>query len=231
VVNSRAALVLDDYEALVTTAYRLERLAGIVAGACGTRTLDSLRLRTGSGRTMTIAVTPRSETELARVAELGSTTWTVTVQPRVLISPSLSIGGLVAPQGRLPVYGTSSAGGTTTVAETGRSDARFTAAGMLGITWGPLDRREKNGVAVWLPELVVGAGSTPTFGVGAGVSYGFLRLGVGGAWMRHAALDGMRVGDVLADPSELRVSDSYGRPRLYMTLSVFDWSPLAARLR
>lgn len=231
VVSSRAALVLDDYESLVTTAYRLERLTGIVAGACGARTLDSLRLQAGSGRTMTIAVTPRSETELARVAELGATTWTVTVQPRVLFSPSLSIGGLAAPQGRLPVYGTSSAGGTTTVVETGRSDARFTAAGMLGVTWGPLDRRQKNGVAVWLPELVVGAGSTPTFGVGAGVSYGFMRLGVGGAWMRHAALDGMQVGDVLADPSALRVSDSYGRPRMYVTLSVFDWSPVASRFR
>lgn len=231
VVDSRAMLVLDDYESLVTTAYRLERLVGIVAGACATQTLDSLRLRTGSGREMTVTVTPRSETELARVAELGAATWTVTVQPRVLISPSLSIGGLASPQARFPVYGTSSGGGGTTVAETGRTDARFTAAGMLGVTWGPLDRRETSGIAIWLPELVVGAGSTPTFGVGTAISYGFLRLGVGAAWMRHRRLEGMQVGDAIADASELRMSDTYGRPRAYVTLSVFDWSPVAARLR
>jgi hypothetical protein len=231
VVDSRAMLVLDDYESLVTTAYRLERIVGIVAGACSAQALDSLRLRTGSGRAMTVTVTPRTESELARVAELGATSWTVTVQPRVMISPSLSIGGLAAPQGRFPIYGTSSGGGGTTVVATGRSDARFTAAGMLGVTWGPLDRRETSGIAIWLPELVVGAGSTPTFGVGTAISYGFLRLGVGAAWMRHRALQGMQVGDALADPSELRVSDTYGRPRTYVTLSVFDWSPVAARLR
>lgn len=231
VVDGRAGLVLNDYESLVTTAYRLERLVGIVAGACSAQTLDSLRLRTGSGRSMTVTVTPRSETELARVAERGATTWTVTVQPRVVISPSLSIGGLAAPQARFPVYGTSSDGGGTTVATTGRTDARFAAAGMLGVTWGPLDRRTTSGIAIWLPELVVGAGSTPTFGVGAAISYGFLRLGVGGVWMRHRRLEGMQVGDAIADASALRVSDTYGRPRGYITLSVFDWSPVAARLR
>jgi hypothetical protein len=155
----------------------------------------------------------------------------VTVQPRVVVSPSLSLGGLAAPQGRFPVYGTASGGGGTTVAQTGRSDARFTAAGMLGITWGPLDRRETSGIAIWLPEIVVGAGSTPTFGVGTAISYGFLRVGVGAAWMRQQRLSGMQVGDAIADPSELRVSEGYGTPRAYLTLSVFDWSPVAARLR
>ena len=231
VVDAKAQLVLEDYERLVTLAYRLERVGGIVAGACSQQELGAVARRVASGRTMTITATPRSETELARVATLAPTTWTVTVQPKIVVSPSLSIGGLAAPQARFPIYGTAPTTGGSEVVRTGRSDARFTAAGMLGVTWGPLDRRETSGVAFWLPELVVGAGSTPTFGVGGAVSWHALRLGVGAAWMRHRRLDGMTEGTVLSDPSELRVSDSYGRPRLYVTLSLFDSSPLAARLR
>jgi hypothetical protein len=231
VVDDRAKAVLDDYEELATAAYQLERLVGVVAGACSRHTVGTLRLTAGSGQTMTVEAVPRGEPEFARVAAFDAMSWTVTVQPRVTVSPSLSIGGLAAPQGRFPIYGTASGGGGTTVAQTGTTDARFTVAGMLGVTWGPLDMRSRNGIAVWLPEVVVGTGRTPTFGVGTAVSWSYVRLGVGAAWMRHRALDGMAVGTVIADPSELRVSDTYGKPRTYVTLSIFDWSPIAQRLR
>ncbi len=230
-VDERAKSVLDDYEELATAAYQLERLVGVVAGACSRQTVGTLRLQAGSGQTMTIEIVPRGEPEFARVAAHDAMSWTVTVQPRVMVSPSLSIGGLAAPQGRFPIYGTASGPGGTTVAQTGTSDARFSVAGTLGVTWGALDMRSRNGMAIWLPELVVGTGNTPTFGVGTALSWGYLRLGVGAAWMRHRALDGMTEGTVLADPSELRVSDTYGKPRTYVTLSIFDWSPLAQRLR
>jgi len=231
VVESRAQQIVGDFEGLVTTAYRLERITGVVAGACSRMDVGSVTPSVGTGRTLTVNVTPRGETELARVADRGADVWTVTVQPRVMVSPSLSIGGLASPQGRLPLYGTAPAGGGSEVVRTGSSDARFSAAGMLGLTYGFLDRREINGFAVWLPELVVGAGDTPTFGVGAAVSWNFLRVGVGGAWMRYRGLNGMSEGDVLTDPSELRTSDTYGKPRMYLTVSVFDWSPWAARFR
>lgn len=231
VVESRAQQIVGDFEGLVTTAYRLERLAGIVAGACSRVDVGSVMPSVASGRTLTVSVAPRGESELSRVADRGSDSWTVTVQPRVMVSPSLSIGGLYSPQGRLPLYGTAPTMGGSQVVQTGSSDARFSAAGMLGLTYGILDRRDINGFAIWLPEIVVGAGNTPTFGVGTAISWNFLRLGVGGAWMRYRGLNGTAEGDILGDPSELRTTDTYGKPRFYMTLSIFDWSPLAARLR
>lgn len=231
VERTRATRMLNDYESLVTAAYKLEQLAGIVGGACSTSAIDSITARASSARRLTITALPRTEKELARVATLAKVEWTVTVQPRMMISPALSIGGLAAPGARFPLWGTATTGAGSVVARTGTSDARFSAAGVLGFTYGVLDRREVNGTALWLPELIIGAGSTPTFGVGIGASRTFLRLGVGAAWMRHRQLSGMSEGNVLADPSELRVSDGYGKPRMYISLSVFEWSPLAARLQ
>ncbi len=231
VEKSRAARMLDDYESLVTSAYQLEQLVGIVGGACSALALDTVAARAGSARRMTITALPRSERELARVATLPKVEWTVTVQPRVLISPALSIGGLAAPTARFPRWGTATSGTSTVVARTGTSDARFSAAGVLGFTYGVLDQRHINGTAFWLPEIVVGAGSTPTFGVGIAASRTFLRIGVGAAWMRSRQLVGLSEGSVLADPSELSTTDTYGKPRMYVSLSIFDWSPLAARLQ
>lgn len=231
VEKARAADVLGDYETLVTSAYRIERLVGVVSGACSSMAIDTIAARGGSARQLTITAVPRSERELARVATLSKVEWTVTVQPRVLITPALSIGGLAAPTARFPRWGTATAGTSTVVARTGTSDARFSAAGVLGFTYGVLDQRHVNGTALWLPEIIIGAGSTPTFGVGIGASRTFLRLGVGAAWMRNRQLVGLSEGSVLADPSELSTTDTYGKPRMYVSLSIFDWSPLAARLQ
>jgi hypothetical protein len=235
VTEKRSKDVLADFDELVTNSYeivyRLERLVGIVAGACSRVDVAIARPELSGGRAVKVDAVPRGESELIRLADYGSDSWTVTVLPRVLFSPSVSIGGLAAPQGRLPLYGTAPNGAGREVVQTGSTDARFTAAGMLGLTYGFLDRREIDGFAIWLPEIVMGAGSTPTFGVGAAVSYKFMRLGVGGAWMRYRGLNGVAEGSIIGDPSELRTTDTYGKPRMYLTLSVFDWSPLAARLQ
>lgn len=231
VVEARAHDALAEFESLVGTAYRLERLAGVVAGACSVRDVGSATPGLTSGSTITVTVTPRSESELLRVADLGSASWTVTVQRRVMLGTALSIGGAVSPQALFPIYGTSAVGGGYEVVETGAVDARFGAAGMLGFTYGVLDRREENGTAIWFPEFAVTAVRNPGFGVGVGYSWNTLRLGVGGMWTRRRVLNGTPVGTLLADPSELRQTDSYGRPELYLSLSVFDWSPLARRLQ
>jgi hypothetical protein len=232
VVEARAHEALADFEGLVGTAYRLERLAGIVAGACSTREVGRATPGLTSGSSITVTATPRGESELLRVAEFGSATWTVTVQRRVMLGTALSIGAAASPQAMFPIYGTSAvAGGGFEVVETGSIDARFGAAGVLGFTYGVLDRRDKNGTAIWFPEIAVTAVRNPGFGVGAGYSWQSVRVGVGGMWTRRRVLNGTSVGVVLADPSELRTTDSYARPELYFSLSIFDWSPLAARLR
>lgn len=232
VVEARAHDALAEFESLVGTAYRLERLAGVVAGACSVRDVGSATPGLTSGSTITVTATPRGESELLRVADRGSTTWTVTIQRRVMLGTALSIGGAVSPQARLPIYGTSAVpGGGYEVVETGSVDARFGAAGMLGFTYGVLDRRDENGTAIWFPEIAVTAVRNPGFGVGAGFSWNSLRVGVGGMWTRRRVLNGTNLGTVIADPSELRQTDSYGRPELYLSLSIFDWSPLARRLQ
>ena len=228
--NQRAQKALTDFEPLVATAYRVERLVGIVAGACSQWSAGAIAGTLTSGRTLEIRVEPRTEPELARLGDHQARTFRVGVQPRFIVRPGVAVGIVAAPHARFAKYGTRPASGGFEIVETGRTDARFSPGGMLGLTWPGLDQREQRGFAVWLPELTVTAGGVPAFGVGAAISWRFLKVGAGALWVRHLALDGVRSGAIVSDPSGLRLSDSYGSPTLYLSMSVFDWSPLADRL-
>jgi hypothetical protein len=114
--------------------------------------------------------------------------------------------------------------------ESGTRDARFNVGGTLGFTWPGLDYRETHGFAIWLPELVLAPGRNTTVGAGASISWSFLKLGAGMAWVKHGALDGVAVGDVVPDQSMLQVSDTYSSPKLYFSLGIFDWAPLADKI-
>lgn len=229
-VERRAESALADFEPLVANAYRVERLVGIVASACSHWSAGVSRGSLTEGRTVTIQVVPRTEVETGRLADRSAATYTVAIQPKALLRPALAVGGLAVPDARFGRYATREVDGGVEVYESGTRDARFALGGTFGLTWAGLDRRESRGFAVWIPEVAVTVGDAQGAGIGAGVSWNFLKLGAGAMWMRHTALDGVSVGDVLADESEMRTIDRYGPPNLYISLSVFDWSSFAKRI-
>lgn len=230
VLDSRAQSALADFEPLVTNAYRVERLVGIVANACSEWSAGSVSGTRTRGKSVTIRVEPRAEPEVARIADRAPAQFTVVVQPRSIVRPAVAIAGIAAPGARFPTYATREVPGGVEVFESGRKDRRFGLGGTLGFTWPGLDRRDGSGVAVWLPELLVAAGDLTGAGVGTAVSLGFVKVGAGAMWMRHESLVGARPGDVLADPSLMQVVDGYGKPQFYVSVSVFDWAPFADRI-
>lgn len=230
ILDRRAQAALADFEPLVANAYRVERLVGIVANACSHWSAGTVSGSRTSGKSVTIRAEPRTEPEVARIAEHAPAQFTVVVQPQSIVRPAVAIAAIAAPGARFPTYGTRDVAGGVEVFESGRKDRRFGLGGTLGFTWPGLDRRDGSGVAVWLPELLVAAGDLTGAGVGTAVSLGFVKVGAGAMWMRHEALVGARPGDVLADPSQVQVVDGYGKPQFYLSLSVFDWAPFADRL-
>lgn len=229
-LEARAHAALGDFEPLVANAYRVERLVGLVANACSRWSAGEARGSLTKGRSITITVRPRPEPELSRLAERGADQYTVLVQPRALVRPAIAVGAIAAPGGRFPTYATRPVAGGVEVYESGRKDRRFGIGGTLGFTWAMLDQSDARGFALWLPEILVAAGDLTGAGVGAGVSVGFVKLGAGAMWMRHESLSGARAGDVVADESQVQLVDGYGKPKLYFSLSIFDWSPLAKRI-
>lgn len=230
VLDRRAQAALGDFEPLVANAYRVERLVGIVANACSHWSAGTVSGSRTSGKSVTILAEPRTEPEVARIAEHAPAQFTVVVQPQSVVRPAVAIAAIAAPGARFPTYGTREVGGGVEVYESGRKDRRFGLGGTLGFTWPGLDQRDSRGVAIWLPEVLVAAGDLTGAGVGTAVSFGFVKVGAGAMWMRHESLAGARVGDVVADPSMVHVVDGYGKPQFYVSLSVFDWAPFADRI-
>lgn len=230
-VERQMQSAVSDFEPLVANAYRVERLVGIVAGACSSWVADTVRGSMTSGRDVTVKVEPRTEPETSRVADRPAVEFTVAIQPRAIIRPALGFIALAAPDARFSNYATREVTGGLQIYETGTKDARFNAGGTLGFTWPGLDYRETRGFAIWLPELVLAPGRNTSVGVGSSISFSFLKIGAGAVWIKHGALDGAQVGDVVADESGLQISDAYSSPKLYFSLGVFDWAPLAGRLK
>lgn len=230
VLDVRAQSALADFESLLSSTYRVERLVGIVANACSKWSAGVARGSRTSGRAITIRVEPRTEAELARIADRTVSEYTVLVQPQPFLRPAIAIAGIAAPGGRFPTFGTKDVEGGVSVYESGQTDRRFGLGGTLGFTWRGLDHRDGSGLAVWLPEVVVAAGDVTGAGLGTGFSLGFLKVSAGAMWMRQQSLEGARVGDVVADALQVRIVDGYGKPKLYFALSLFDWAPFADRI-
>ena len=229
-IEQRAERALSDFEPLVASAYHAEHLVGLVANACSFWNAGSAQGTLTKGREVKIEVAPRAEVELARLADRPATEFVVLVQPQSFIRPAIAIAAVAAPQARFPTYDTRDVPGGAQIYESGTRDRRFALGGTLGFTWPLLDQRETRGVALWVPEILVTAGDLTGAGIGSAISFGMVKLGAGALWVRHDALRGVGVGDVVADKSGLRVEEGYGKPKLFLSLSVFDWAPFADRI-
>lgn len=219
----QAQTALTDFESLVDAAYRAERLVRIVGHACSSWSTRPVTVSRTEGRTVSVSVEPRTDPDLARLAERGPTRYEVTIQPRTFVRPSLVPVAIAAPDARFARYGTrpTAAGDGAEVYETGRKDSRFAIGASLGFTWPWLDRRESGGLTIWAPEISVGKGSgTHAFGVGPAVSWGIFKVGAGALWVHHETLKRVGVGQVLPTGTEVPLEEVYGAPRGYVSLSV-----------
>jgi hypothetical protein len=230
-VRKRALAAVADYDQIVAAAYRVEKLASAAANACSSWTSDGGTVKSASGRSITVKIEPRSEPEIARVADRGAVAYSVKVMPKPRLTPALGLAFLSAPDARFPTFGTRTpaTGGGTEIFESGAKDVRFSWGVTLGLTWLGLDQRERSGVALWLPELVVSPPSdSRAFGLGVAGSWKKVKLGVGSLWVRHQELVDQKVQDRIANKDFLATRDTYSDPKFYFSLSVFDLPPFVA---
>jgi hypothetical protein len=230
----RADTAQRDYDDVVGLAYRTERLAMTVASACSDWRSNSLPVSLAAGPTITLKIDPRADLELARAADQGSTSITVTLlPPSSRFEPAIGVGFVYAPQARFATYGTRSApGGVTEIYEQSKKDLRFGYAASLGFTYRPESWRESRaGVSIWLPELTLGQlGDSKSFGVGSAIAvFNRVKLGAGAIWIRHTELDQQHVGQQIFNANFLQTVDTYGKAKPYISLSVFDWPPFLSK--
>lgn len=65
-----------------------------------------------------------------------------------------------------------------------------------------------------------------SLGAGVALAAGLVQLSTGALWMRHEVLaEGLRVGDVLAQETDLRTRETYGAPRWFIGLSLVGMPP------
>jgi len=227
-LRKRAQTAASDYDQLIGAAYRVERLASAAANACSAWTGDGGIVKESSGRSITIKVEPRSDAEIARVADRAAVSVSAKLLPTPRLTTALGLGFLAAPDARFPTFGTRTpaAGGGTEIFESGAKDVRFSWGVTLGLTWLGLDQRARSGVAVWLPELIVSPPSdSRAFGLGTALSWKSAKLGAGALWVRHPELVDQSVGDKIPNKDFLATHDTYSHPKLYFSLSIFDVPP------
>lgn len=232
---SRTDSIVRKSQSMAPRAAQLDRLAAAVATACSYHRFAPRTIDASEGRTFYVTIRPRTDDPLKDAADDGPIVTTVKVlAPRPLFVPSIGLSALFAPQAKFDSYSTrqpaTSAGGKVEIYPTKPVDARYSWGVTVGASWRPLDWREQNGVALWLPELTVQPSPSSGGGVGAAVgaalSYNVVKLGAGVLWAQHPVLVGQSVGDLLPNSNFLQTRDGYGTGRVYVSLSVFDVSSL-----
>jgi hypothetical protein len=227
VVDERARRALTDFDPIVASVYHVEHLVSLVANACPTWSAGSYRVKVTEGEHVTVQIVPRTEAEIARVAERGPTTYEVTLEPRIVVEPALAFAAFGAPRATYTTYATRPITGGTEIYEAGTRDQRFALGATLGFTGPWLDRRETKGIALWLPELAVGvSGGRPVLGVGPALSWNRIKVGVGALWVSRQTLHAAKVGDVLKAGTEVPLDDSFAKPQFFLSVAAFGLDAL-----
>jgi hypothetical protein len=232
-VRARADSMLRDSDPLVSAAYRVEATATAVLTACSHWESPPLIISTGTGRSVTVRIEPKSDPDLQRVAANKPTAITVKLLPPLTrLDAKLGVSALYAPRAHFKTYGTRSTGGSgspTEIYEAGDTDQRFSYGLTLGLTVHPwLDWRQATNIALWLPEVTVGeTDAQHVFGLGIAFSYSIVKVGFGGLLAKHETLvAGDTVGRRIANAQFLNKTNTYGHPVPYFSISVFNLGKL-----
>lgn len=215
-----------DAEKLAGEALALERLTVRTIDAASVIPCDTVQVSWDAGRALNINVAPVAEPEAAAVATRPAAERKVDVHPDWLVRPSLGLTFLVVPGAEYPKYTTAAvdAGHQIVVGEV--IDRRFTYGLTLGLTYRGLDGRRGSGVSIWLPDVTINpTSSVYAVAVGGGISYHLLKLSVGRAYTRHAALNGQTPGQTLESADQLSTRDTFGAGRWYFGVSLMGLPP------
>ena len=210
---------------LLASAYAFERFAMTVARACASVDVPAVRLDSAR-RKIQLRMELRSDPALARTANRDTATFTVTFVDAPLKVLSFGATLLVAPGATYSGIGTRAVAGGVELFESSVRDARFNWGLTFGVGWRASTRLTAQGVRIWLPELTIPPSTVVgSLGLGTAVSVGLVKIGAGALWVRHEALLGQTFGQILPTANHVRKGETYGRPSLYFSVSVFDVPP------
>lgn len=224
-----ARKALGDSGKLIASARSVERFAARIVDAQPEWCSEKIGISAAKGRSIKVTITPRADPE--GLAPRPKVEFEAALHPDWLIRPAVGLGLMWAKDARYPQFATKEEiveeKKKHRIIRSGEQDATWDYGLTLGTTWRGLDWRDDWGGALWLPELTVNpSDNVRAMGVGVGFSLlKIVKLGAGVLWTRHTVLDGRSVGDLLDDPAELRVRNSYGKGKLYFSFSLVGWPP------
>jgi hypothetical protein len=201
----------------VARAAEVERMAArALAASAAWRAPEPVALPYGGSQKVTIYVQP--DPSAGQAAGAPPVAVEVTLERRWPVRPALGPSLLYVPGALYPsAFGTEAVEGGFAVVGTDERDARFQWALTLSLTPAVFER----GPLALSGQLHLNPSeSVRALGAGAALSYAFVQLSAGALWTKHTVLDGLAVGDVVAEGAALPTRQSYGAPRLYVGLSL-----------
>jgi hypothetical protein len=222
----QARIAVDDTQKTLAGARSLEALTHRVVHAKPEIDCQKTEVRWDTGRSLTIKVTPRQETELAGLAKEAERKYEVQVLPDWAFRPSVGLSLVSVPKARFQKYEAVKEGeGQFRINPEGRTDDRFNLALTLSLTPRWLDGRRTNDVAFWLPEFSIDpTNDVKLLALGGGLSWRMAKLGLGVAWRRHSVLAGNSANDIITS-DKIPTRDTYGRGRFYLSISLMGLPP------
>jgi len=231
-IRDRADSAARSQDALVTAAFAAQQTANIVMRGCSHWDSPVVDIAPNATRIVTIQIEPLDAAQVKRMSPDAPDPISVTLlPPGGHVQASLAISALVAPGARFKTYDarpTGGGGSPIQVYEKSTQDNRFSYGASLGVTYAPwLDRLFGKPITAWFPEITVAeANPGHAFGFGGALSSGPVKLGIGGLLVRHTVLDGDTVKQTIPNAQFLSTRDTYGRPRFYVSVSIFNIAEL-----
>ncbi len=216
---------LDDESTILDFAYDTERLYLAAWRATPTVACKSLSIAWNTGRDFTIDVVPASSPLLARIATDEPFTFKARLLPHWALRPTLGISLLYADDAVYRKFGSAKFGASDSVAviSTGTDDQRLNYAVMLSLI---AYENAHSGFSIAPVEILANPiDQLKSIGVGAGIGYRLLRLGVGYVWFKHSELDAQTIGQHLSTADELATTDTYHSGKMYVSVSVTGVPP------
>lgn len=223
---------LADAPKHLEAAYALEGFSRIVLGAKDTFACETVSVVHDTGSAVTLKITPRGRSEIARLTTVGKeVSVEFSLMPDWKIRPGVGLALLVAPKAVYPTFTTIKNGEgddqSVKVTAKGEQDRRFDYGLTLGLTYRRWDHRDTGGPTIWLPELTINpADDIRSVGVGAGISWSVVKLGVGLLWAKHDEPDASTPeGAVLPNAEAFKTVSRLGPPHLYVSFSLIGLPP------
>jgi hypothetical protein len=229
-VRKGADEVLRDWKSNLQAAQHLEQLVRLVISDETTwhstsprRTRDLVEigeLTPTSGTRLTVEIRPVDD-PMFEMLELGSgVSYEISAVSMPKIKPIAGASLLVSPASTFPEFSArpSDTSDSLTVVETGETNNVADYAAVIGLAH-RLGASESWFVVV--PQIGVNPSKNiRSFSLGAGIAWRWITVGMGVLWTKHDVLDGLQTGERIRFSEDLHTRESYGTPRLYVSVAL-----------